>query len=148
MGRPRLFKKTQWKEGAYSRGGAYWKEGAYSNHYGTFILEILTNQIESTAHKLESRNVNNALFLYARTAHYTCFSIILVAIGTAEFDEMFSESVDNSDSDLDFSDISSVSSDQSDVENDANEAPREEQIWIESSAKEALYWRDFRGTEG
>ena len=71
-----------------------------------------------------------------------------MAIGTAEFDEMFSESVDNSDSDLDFSDISSVSSDQSDVENDANEAPREEQIWIESSAKEALYWRDFRGTEG
>ena len=50
------------------------------------------------------------------------FSIIMAAIGAVEFDEMFSESdneelfsgfeADNSDSDLDFSDISSVSSDE------------------------------------
>ena len=69
------------------------------------------------------------------------FSIIMAAIGAVEFDEMFSESdneevfsgfeADNSDSDLDFSDISSVSSDESDVEDDASEAPREEQVWTE-----------------
>ena len=77
------------------------------------------------------------------------FSIIMAAIGAAEFDEMFSESdnerfsgfdVDNSDSDLDFGDISSVSSDPSDVEDDANEAPREGQIWTESSAEEEVLY--------
>ena len=65
--------------------------------------------------------------------------IVMADIGALEFNQMFSESdneeafsgfeVDNSDSDLDFSDISSVSSDQSDVEDDAREASDEEQIW-------------------
>ena len=69
------------------------------------------------------------------------FSIIMAAIGAVEFDEMFSESdneevfsgfeADNSDSDLHFSDISSVSSNESDVEDDASDAPREEQVWTE-----------------
>ena len=63
------------------------------------------------------------------------YSIIVEAIGAhigaTEFDEIFSESnkeevfsgfeVDNSDSDLDFSNISSVTSDQSDIKDDANE---------------------------
>ena len=61
-------------------------------------------------------------------------------IGALEFDEIFGESdneeefsgfeLNNSDSDINFSDISSVGSDLSDVE-DATEAPREEQPWTE-----------------
>ena len=63
---------------------------------------------------------------------------MMAAIGAVECDKMLSESdneevfsgfeADNSDSDLDFSDISSVSNDESDVEDDASGAPRQEQF--------------------